>query len=257
MNLILKKHLPRRSFLRGMGGVVALPFLDAMIPALGRGAATKAPARMAVVYFPNGVQVDSWYLQADSDVITLPGKLPRTLEPLEMYREDISVMGGLTVNGGRALGDGPGDHGRAGASYLTGAHPKKTFGKDLEAGISMDQYAAKVIGGATRFASLELGCEEGIQGGNCDNGYSCAYSTQHLLAVAFVSDASGSAAARSFRAPLWQRRGGARPGGPRPAGKIPNERARFRTGRCQAAGRRAGRQRSQEDGRVHVRGSRH
>jgi hypothetical protein len=159
-----------------MGGVVALPFLDAMIPALGRGAATKSPARMAVVYFPNGVQVDSWYLQADSDVITLPDKLPRTLEPLEMYREDISVMGGLTVNGGRALGDGPGDHGRAGASYLTGAHPKKTFGKDLEAGISMDQYAAKVIGGATRFASLELGCEEGIQGGNCDNGYSCAYS---------------------------------------------------------------------------------
>jgi Protein of unknown function (DUF1552) len=159
-----------------MGGLVGLPLFDAMIPALGRAGATKSPARMAVVYFPNGVQVDSWYLNTDSDTIKLPEKLPRTLEPLETYREDISVLGGLTVNGGRALGDGPGDHGRAGASYLTGAHPKKTFGKDLEAGVSMDQYAAKVIGGATRFASLELGCEEGIQGGNCDNGYSCAYS---------------------------------------------------------------------------------
>ena len=86
------------------------------------------------------------------------------------------MLNGLTVDGGRAHGDGPGDHGRAGASYLTGAHPKKTFGKDLQAGVSMDQYAASVIGNQTRFASLELGCEEGIQGGNCDNGYSCAHS---------------------------------------------------------------------------------
>ena len=176
MNLIFKKQLPRRTFLRGMGGVAALPFLDAMIPALGRADAAKSPARMAVLYFPNGVQTDSWYLNATSDIMKLPEKLPRTLEPLEAYREDISILGGLTVNGGRAMGDGPGDHGRAGASYLTGAHPKKTFGKDLECGVSMDQYAARAIGGATRYASLELGTEEGIQGGNCDNGYSCAYS---------------------------------------------------------------------------------
>jgi len=175
MNFIFKKQLPRRTFLKGAGAVVALPLLDAMIPALGR-ASAKSPARMAVVYFPNGVQVDSWYLTTDSDVMKLPETLPRTLEPLEMYREHISILGGLTVNGGRAMGDGPGDHGRAGASYLTGAHPKKTFGRDLEAGVSMDQYAAQAVGGATRFASLELGCEEGIQGGNCDNGYSCAYS---------------------------------------------------------------------------------
>lgn len=176
MNVIFKKQLPRRTFLRGVGGVMALPLLDAMVPALGRADVTKGPSRMAVLYFPNGVQVDSWYLKAASDVMPLPEKLPRTLEPLEMYRQDISVLGGLTVNGGREMGDGPGDHGRAGASYLTGAHPKKTFGKDLEAGVSMDQYAARAVGGATRFASLELGCEEGIQGGNCDNGYSCAYS---------------------------------------------------------------------------------
>jgi hypothetical protein len=86
------------------------------------------------------------------------------------------ILGGLTQNGGRALGDGPGDHGRAGASYLTCVHPKKTNGRDLQAGVSVDQIAADRLQGRTRFASLELGCEEGVQGGSCDNGYSCAYS---------------------------------------------------------------------------------
>ena len=86
------------------------------------------------------------------------------------------MLSGLTSDGGRAHGDGPGDHGRAGAAYLTGVHPKKTYGKDIKTGISMDQIAARQLEGKTRFGSLELGCEEGIQGGNCDNGYSCAYS---------------------------------------------------------------------------------
>jgi len=178
MNLILKKQLPRRTLLKSLSGVVALPLLDAMMPALGRAAASASPTRMAILYFPNGVQPDTWNIPAvpGSDVTPLPETLPRTLGPLEKYRSDISVLNGLTCNGGRAQGDGPGDHGRAGASYLTGVHPKKTFGKDLQAGESMDQHAARAIGGATRFASLELGTEEGIQGGNCDNGYSCAYS---------------------------------------------------------------------------------
>src|SRR5947199_3769399 len=82
------------------------------------------------------------------------------------------ILGGLTQNGGRALGD----HGRAGASYLTCVHPKKTNGRDLRAGVSVDQIAAQRLQGKTRFASIELGCEEGVQGGSCDNGYSCAYS---------------------------------------------------------------------------------
>jgi hypothetical protein len=175
MSLILKKQLPRRTFLRGVGTVLALPVLDAMVPAFARAAVT-SPSRMAILYFPNGVQMDTWHIETAANIARLPDALPRTLEPLTKYRNDITVLSGLTVNGGRALGDGPGDHGRAGASYLTGAHPKKTFGKDLQAGVSVDQYAASVIGGATRYASLELGCEEGIQGGNCDNGYSCAYS---------------------------------------------------------------------------------
>lgn len=176
MNAIFQKQLPRRSVLRGIGGMLALPMLDAMVPALGRAATTSAPCRMAVLYFPNGVQMDSWIPNTQGSIAPLPAILPRTLEPLAAYRNDISVLGGLTVNGGRALGDGPGDHGRAGASYLSGAHPRKTFGRDLQAGVSMDQYIGQQIGSKTRFATLELGCEEGIQGGNCDNGYSCAYS---------------------------------------------------------------------------------
>jgi hypothetical protein len=86
------------------------------------------------------------------------------------------VLSGLTHNTGRALGDGPGDHARAAASFLTGVHPKKTDGADIHSGVSVDQIAAQKIGNATRFASLELGCEDGRLVGNCDSGYSCAYS---------------------------------------------------------------------------------
>jgi hypothetical protein len=86
------------------------------------------------------------------------------------------VLSGLTHNNGRALGDGPGDHARAAASFLTGVHPKKTAGADIQVGVSADQVAAAHAGGATRFASLELGCEDGRLVGNCDSGYSCAYS---------------------------------------------------------------------------------
>ena len=144
MNVVLKKQLSRRTILRGVGTAIALPFLDAMIPAFG--AKSKAPTRMAFVYFPNGVQMDSWTPQTEGEIAKLPEALPRVLEPLAPYREHINVLGGLTVDGGRAHGDGPGDHGRAGASYLTGAHPKKTFGRDIQAGISVDQYAAHQSG---------------------------------------------------------------------------------------------------------------
>jgi hypothetical protein len=90
--------------------------------------------------------------------------------------EDGRPLPRLRRDGGRAKGDGPGDYGRAGAAYLTGMHPKKTFGKEIQAGVSIDQIVANAIGPQTRFPSLQLSCEDGIQGGNCDNGYSCAYS---------------------------------------------------------------------------------
>lgn len=174
------KSLRRRTLLRGLGTALALPLLDAMIPAFTRAAATKAPCRAAFLYVPNGIIMEQW-LPAGFDitktgVMPFPEALPRVSQALLPFRKDIMLLSGLTQNAGRALGDGPGDHGRAGANYLTCVHPKKTNGRDLRAGVSVDQIAAKRLEGRTRFSSLELGCEEGVQGGSCDNGYSCAYS---------------------------------------------------------------------------------
>jgi hypothetical protein len=176
--MFLSKRLPRRALLRGVGSTLALPMLDAMFPAGARPAAIKSvsPCRMAFLYVPNGIIMEEWRPKTDRKSATLPAELPRITQVLAPWREQFSLLGGLTQNAGRALGDGPGDHGRAGASYLTAVHPKKTYGKDIQAGVSADQIAARWLEGKTLFASLELGCEEGVQGGNCDNGYSCAYS---------------------------------------------------------------------------------
>src|SRR5437588_6475242 len=168
----------RRTLLRGMGTALALPLLDAMIP-VRMTAASASPCRAAFLYVPNGIIMDQWLpagLAKTPGSVALPQELPRVSSALLPFRDDILMLGGLTQNGGRALGDGPGDHGRAGANYLTCVHPKKTNGRDLHTGISVDQIAAQRLQGKTRFASLELGCEEGVQGGSCDNGYSCAYS---------------------------------------------------------------------------------
>ena len=171
------KKLSRRTVLRGLGAAVALPFLDAMYPAFASQVVRAAarPVRMAFLYVPNGIVMDDW-TPAGALGSTPLGELPRISRGLSAYKNDLTFMSGLTSNGGRALGDGPGDHGRAGAAYLTGVHPKKTSGKDIQTGVSMDQIAAQKLEGKTKYASLELGCEVGVQGGNCDNGYSCAYS---------------------------------------------------------------------------------
>ncbi len=173
------RHLSRRAVLRGLGATVALPFLDAMYPAFAAAAVKKTISanRMAFLYVPNGIVMEEWTPAG----LTAPGAAPlanlkRISKALDPYCNDVMMLTGLTSNGGRALGDGPGDHGRAGAAYLTGVHPKKTYGKDIQTGISMDQVAARKLEGVTKLGSLELSCEEGIQGGNCDNGYSCAYS---------------------------------------------------------------------------------
>jgi Protein of unknown function (DUF1552) len=170
-------QLSRREALRGIGATIALPFLDAMYPAFAAQTVRKAlsATRMAFLYVPNGIVMEYWTPPGELGSAPLEA-LPRVSSALAPYRTDLMMLSGLTSNGGRALGDGPGDHGRAGAAYLTGVHPKKTYGKDIKTGVSMDQVAARQLEGKTKFASLELGCEEGIQGGNCDNGYSCAYS---------------------------------------------------------------------------------
>jgi hypothetical protein len=174
-------RIARRSLLRGVGTALALPLLDAMIPPFARAGTTKAatPTRMAFFYVPNGIVMNEWTPKTGEGGVgewVLPETLPRITSALTTYRNDLMVLSGLTCNGGRALGDGPGDHGRAGAAYLTATHPKKSAGKDLYAGVSVDQIAAQKLARTTRYSSLELGCEEGVQGGNCDNGYSCTYS---------------------------------------------------------------------------------
>ncbi|HYL73633.1 MAG TPA: DUF1552 domain-containing protein [Bryobacteraceae bacterium] len=169
--IIRRKALDRRTFLRGVGTAVALPFLDSMVPAMALAStAKKPPVRMAFVYVPNGMDMRSWNLDYEGKL----GALPRILKPLEPYKDDIIHFGNLTHNAGRALLDGAGDHGRCCASYLTGVHPRKTL-VDIHAGISFDQIVAKQIGGQTRFPSLELGLEDARQAGDCDSGYSCAY----------------------------------------------------------------------------------
>jgi hypothetical protein len=164
--------LSRRTALRGLGAAIALPWLDAMTPPSARAAAA-VPKRIAFFYVPNGVHMADWTPTAEGPLAVLP----HILEPLAPLKDDILVLTGLTQDGARAHGDGGGDHARSLASFLTGVHPLKTDGANIRVGISVDQVAARQIGQATRLASLELGCEAGAQSGNCDSGYSCAYSS--------------------------------------------------------------------------------
>ena len=173
--MIRRVRLSRRTLLRGIGTTVALPFLDAMNPAFSAAPSrlgNQIPVRMAFSYVPNGIIMEDWTPVAAGALKALPS----ILEPISEFRNDVMLLSGLTHNNGRALGDGPGDHARAAASFLTGVHPKKTDGADIRNGVSVDQVAAELLGGRTRFASIELGVEHGRLAGNCDSGYSCAYS---------------------------------------------------------------------------------
>lgn len=164
-------QLDRRTLLRSAAACVALPWLDAMQPA--RPAAPPRPkVRCLFVFAPNGKKMDDWTPAAAGTGF----ELPPTLQPLQPLRPALTVLSGLGIDGGRAHGDGPGDHARAAASFLTCAHPKKTGGADLRAGVSIDQLLAAAIGDRTPFASLELGLDRGAAAGVCDSGYSCAYS---------------------------------------------------------------------------------
>lgn len=154
--------------LRGMGAAIALPMLESMTPAFA--STTKAPVRMAFMYVPNGMDMRNWSPGYEGPL----GELPKILKPLEPFKQDITLLGNLTHNSGRALLDGAGDHGRCCGSYLTGVQPRKSA-VDIKCGVSMDQLVANEIGKNTRFPSLELGLEDARQAGDCDSGYSCAY----------------------------------------------------------------------------------
>ena len=169
--IVIGKHLPRRTFLKGLGAAVALPMLDAMTPAFAAPALKQTPTRLAFTYIPNGVTLEAWTPAAGGRDFAFT----RILKPLEGLREHTLVITGLAQQNANALADGAGDHARAAACYLTGGHPRKTAGADIQAGVSVDQIAAGAIGGDTRYPSIELGCDESRTVGNCDSGYSCAY----------------------------------------------------------------------------------
>ncbi len=168
-----KWHIPRRTFLKGLGTAIAVPILDTMMVPLKLSAANTPtfPKRMAFVYIPNGANMEDW----TPKTVGPNYELPYILKPLKSVQKDLTVLSGLALDSGRAHGDGTGDHARANATFLTGCHPRKTAGADIKAGVSADQIAAEKIGHQTRFASLEVGCEGNSKAGNCDSNYSCAY----------------------------------------------------------------------------------
>jgi hypothetical protein len=167
--------LPRRTFLRGLGATIALPMLDAMLPAaraMAASGAAKNPIRMAFMFVPNGAHMPDWTPSLEGADF----ELPYILEPLRPHKNELLVLSGLAQDRGRANGDGGGDHARSAGSWLTSAQPLKSEGSQIRVGISADQVAATVVGKETRFASIELGLEPGAHAGKCDSGYSCAYS---------------------------------------------------------------------------------
>jgi len=170
-----EQNISRRTVLRGLGASLALPFLEVMSPAVAAAesvSAAGAPVRMAFCFVPNGVNLKNWIPEsAGSDY-----KMPWSLQPLSAVRDDLLVLTGLTHDKGRANGDGAGDHARSASVFLTGAQAVKTHGSGIRVGMSVDQAAAREIGDLTKFSSLELGCDGGRNSGNCDSGYSCAYS---------------------------------------------------------------------------------
>jgi len=169
--ILTKKALSRRTVLRGAGAAVALPLLDAMIPALAPAADSAPVRRFGVVYHPNGVIYDQWLPKGEGSSF----ELSPTLKGLEPFKDKVIVISGLASDQAEALGDGGGDHSRACGTFLTGVHVKKSD-TNVENAISMDQIAAKTFERDTQLSSLQMGVDDNSLLGSCDLGYSCAYS---------------------------------------------------------------------------------
>jgi Protein of unknown function (DUF1552) len=180
--IIAKKSLPRRTFLRGMGVAVGLPFLESMAPAMTPLAQSSArpPLRFGGVYLPNGCVMDNWTPKTTDGTLEI---MP-VLKPLEAFRNQMTVVGNLT----RAGGKNSTDHAVSSAGWLTGALAKQTEAEDIRVGISIDQVLAKHVGQDTPFPSLEFATEDfsGYVGG-CVPGYSCAY----MNTISWASETQG------------------------------------------------------------------
>src|SRR5579859_6443254 len=163
------KAITRRTALKGLGTAIALPWLEGFgLGAAAPAAASGPPRRLAFLYVPNGVNMSEW-TPKDEGTLT---ELPAILKPLDNFKDSFNVITGMTLDKARANGDGPGDHARAMSAFLTGRQPRKTHGADIRVGMSADQHVATAYWDKTRFPSLELGIEKGLNAGNCDSGYS-------------------------------------------------------------------------------------
>jgi hypothetical protein len=170
--MIFKKAIPRRTFLQGVGATLALPLLDGMVPAMAAVGDSKSATRLSFVYVPNGIIMDKWTPATEGAGF----EMTPVLEQMGPHRDQMLVMSGLDCKHANPLpGEGGGDHERGSGAFLTGAHPKKTAGADIQAGTSVDQIAANELGKQTELASLELTLDFAEFVGGCDPGYSCAY----------------------------------------------------------------------------------
>ena len=166
--IITKKVLPRRAILRGIGASVALPLLDAMVPALGQSSKLTEPvSRLGYVYLPMGMDPSPWVPQKEGRLKSLTP----SLEPLNPFIDNVSVISNLEIRDAHTTGN----HASSNCAFLSCVKAKRTEGSDYFLGTTVDQIAAKVIGSDTPFPSLELGTDIISQVGNCDNGYACVY----------------------------------------------------------------------------------
>jgi uncharacterized protein DUF1552 len=169
---ITKMHLSRRTVLRGLGTMVALPLLDSMVPALTALAQTAAVPvrRFGVFYVPNGMSMPYWWPKSEGPI----AQMPPTLQSLEEFKDRVLLCGGLADEPANQV-KGGGDHARSAGTFLTGVPFKFTSGADVSGSVSVDQIAAAQFAKETQLASLELGIESNAMLGACDGGSSCAY----------------------------------------------------------------------------------
>jgi hypothetical protein len=180
MTTIAKIALPRRTFLRGVGATLALPLLDAMVPALTAQSRTAARTvrRMGFVYVPHGSvnwmtgEADKWTPREVGRI----GQLTPILSPLAPVKDHLIIPTNLEHKNAQGNGtDGNAEHTRANATWLSATRPKMTEGADVELATTVDQWAARELCKDTRLPSLELSMETSFVVGNCDNGYNCVY----------------------------------------------------------------------------------
>ena len=167
--IVTRKALPRRTVLKGLGVTLALPLIDAMVPALSALSQTAAAPvrRLGFVYIPMGANIAAWTPARDGRLL----ELSPSLASLTPYRDQLTVLTNLEIRNAYTTGN----HASANCAFLSCARAKRTEGTDYQLGITVDQIAAQQIGRHTPIPSLELGTDLIAQVGNCDNGYACAY----------------------------------------------------------------------------------